>query len=102
MAKEKKKPVLRPKRVKPQFAQCRVYGHSWRPYDVKETNGHYIQVLVCTGCPNVRRDKVSRKTGEVSSRSYSYADGYLLQKGAFNKDVKNRIRLGTIRKGIHE
>lgn len=85
---------------KPSHAQCRAFGHQWRPTTVdkvKGTNGaitRYVQNLRCVSCETHKSVNISPR-GEIYSRSYQYPEGYQV-KGRLSQDEKASMRIGAI------
>ena len=63
------------------FLDCRSLGHSWSQCapDRKPQFGE-LQVFQCTRCLSIRDDLVSSKYGELLSRGYRMAPGYMIPK----------------------
>lgn len=55
--------------------RCRLWGHSWYPYDAELARGGWREVLLCERCTTKRATLIDRN-GFVHSRAYDYADGY--------------------------
>ena len=60
------------------YFRCRTYGHAWFEYDSSGWEARFgVPVtLRCERCGSERRDQVSRITGDLVARNYSYAPGY--------------------------
>lgn len=72
--------------------RCRTYGHAWFEYDSSTwhaTLGVPV-TLRCERCGSERRDQVSRVTGDLVARSYSYAPGY-----QWHRDNDEQVRPTT-------
>lgn len=76
------------------FAFCRgVANHAWKFPPTMEWHGRKLFVtLHCANCGAKRRDHVSAFNGEVESRSYDYADGYLLELNGKHRPPKHTLR----------
>jgi hypothetical protein len=63
------------------FLDCRSLGHAWSQCapDRKPQFGE-LQVFQCTRCLSIRDDLVSSKYGELLSRGYRMAPGYMIPK----------------------
>jgi hypothetical protein len=61
------------------FLDCRALGHAWQQCapDRKPQFGE-LQVFQCLRCLSIRDDLVSSKYGELLSRGYRMAPGYLM------------------------
>jgi hypothetical protein len=65
---------------------CRTYGHAWTPSKVIRTLNsrgkviEYTSLLVCARCETERRQKITPE-GELVRNNYTYAPGYLRDKG---------------------
>jgi hypothetical protein len=60
------------------YFRCRTYGHAWFEYDSLGWTPSFgvPMTLRCERCGSERRDQVSRVTGDLVARNYSYAPGY--------------------------
>jgi hypothetical protein len=57
--------------------RCRTLGHSWDPIPVTEPPAYGVAIdLRCEFCYTIRRDIVSRYSGQVMSRRYIYEEEY--------------------------
>lgn len=63
---------------KPEFGECRSFGHRWRRNGAPVLgDGRVVTVrLVCESCKAERRDEVSLSSGDVVRRKYVLTDGY--------------------------
>jgi hypothetical protein len=60
------------------FIECRTMGHRWEPHTAiwdKDVKAYHV-IHRCDRCGTQRKAWWSR-TGEISSASYTYPDGYL-------------------------
>lgn len=92
--------------------QCRLWGHAWdHTLTVMSRVGRklaYELHLTCLRCGGERRDTVYQ--GVAEKRSYSYADGYLIEGGqkawggrsTFHANANDTLlaRLVTRKKGV--
>jgi len=59
------------------YARCRTLGHSWDPIPVTKPPTYGVAIdLRCEHCHTVRRDTISRITGDLMTRRYDYEDDY--------------------------
>lgn len=78
-----------------QHLHCRDYGHSWQPYSVAEEGRGFVRELICS-CEAIRKDRLDRRGGVVSS-GIDYPEGYLLKGlGRVTGETKGIIRLQSI------
>lgn len=76
------------------FAQCRAFGHAWKPTTVDQyrvrSKRLFVQHLECRTCGTLRRITINEK-GIVYGNNYSYAEGYKL-KGRNSKARNAKMR----------
>lgn len=75
------------------YTSCKLYGHSWRPYDVEVQGYDYLDIITCLTCGTVRKDRIRRTgtfAGDVMGRTYVYPKGY-------HKDKRRRKELRAAR-----
>lgn len=62
---------------KPEYVRCRTLGHAWDDIPVTRPPEFGAAIdLRCIHCYTVRRDIVSRYSGRLISRQYTYPDEY--------------------------
>lgn len=77
-----------------QFSHCRVYGHRWDSIEVEFGTGVIYETLVCVHCSTKRTDRIKRRTGLISGRTYKYPAWYLRQgEGQFGTEERGKMRL---------
>jgi len=60
-----------------EYNQCHAIGHSWDPIPVTRPPSFGAAVdLRCINCTTVRRDILSRVTGQLLARYYDYEEDY--------------------------
>src|SRR5215813_1881665 len=76
------------------FAFCRgIANHAWQFPPKMDWHGRQLLItLHCQHCEAKRRDHVSAFNGEVTTRSYDYADGYLLDLQGKKRPPKHNLR----------
>lgn len=76
------------------YAQCRTFGHAWRPTTVdkflRSKNPVYVQHLECRVCGTEKSVRINKR-GELQKSSYNYADDYKL-KGRNTKTRNAQMR----------
>jgi len=77
------------------YTRCRTIGHAWFDCDSdwKSQLGTPFTVR-CERCGAERRDSVSRSTGEVLNRNYTYPPSYAYARNA--TPTKNDFRLALL------
>lgn len=79
------------------FLACKAYGHNWNPLTVEKTGSVYTQTLKCSRCTSECVQDINRRGQLVSSRRYSYPDGYLFQGlGRVMGDARGVIRVAVL------
>jgi hypothetical protein len=64
--------------MKDEWFTCRAFGHNWKPTTaVRDASWGILLTLSCQTCKTRREDTIDR-IGQVSARSYTHPDGYLL------------------------
>ena len=76
------------------FAFCRgIANHAWKfPPELSHEGRQLALTLHCDHCGAKRKDRVSFATGAVETRSYSYAEGYLLDLQGEKRPEKATLR----------
>lgn len=79
----------------PRFAQCRDWGHTWRPYKAEEyAGGAWDRIMKCRCCSCLRTEELDSRDF-VIARHYEYPDGYLVTVGRIDPEGKAAIRSST-------
>lgn len=76
---------------------CRDYQHSWAPSTGGKEKGGWYRTLVCNRCTTERREHLD-KWGYVTSRSYKYPEGFLVEGGGgpLSQDERGFLRIMNI------
>jgi len=76
------------------FAFCRgIANHAWQfPPEIGYEAKRLTLTLHCGNCGASRKDRVHQSTGAVETRSYQYADGYLLDLQGEKRPEKATLR----------
>lgn len=78
--------------------QCRIYGHSWRPFTATHRPGSYTIYQRCQRCANQRWMEHDERGYPLTPWSIRYEEGYLLHKlGRVGHDGKAVLRMATLR-----
>lgn len=86
--------------LKTDFLQCRELGHNWRPSTAKRVDTYFERTLRCPRCKTDRIEVLSLR-GEILSKQYRYADGYLSGKlGRIVLDGRDALRLESITRSV--
>lgn len=58
--------------------ECRDFRHAWETETVRLTQdgGVVTRTVSCGRCGTMRSDRLVRRTGELRTRKYGYAEGY--------------------------
>lgn len=76
------------------YAQCRTFGHAWRPTTVDKLlckrEPVYVQHLECRTCGTEKSVRINNR-GDLQGASYNYADDYKL-KGRNTKTRNAQMR----------
>jgi hypothetical protein len=99
-------PPKRVSQVSDAHLNCRIIGHGWRYLDAWKEGKGFRQTLRCPGCKTVREDKIA-SNGDVISKKYKYADGYLLSDAGlggarFTSRDRSKLRLRLVEIKINE
>lgn len=88
--------------LRAEYVQCRSLGHSWDDIPVTSPSSFGVYMWFrCTRCTSERRDIISPFSGDLLSRKYIYAEGYL-QNWERPAAQDLRLRLLALRKQQQE
>jgi len=84
--------------LKPDYMECRDYGHPWRPYSARfiPKLREYEQTLRCDRC-GTERFRTLNAHGHIMGTSYAYAEGYLVAGlGVLSSTDRDYLRLANV------
>ena len=92
-------PSERARTIKGEFIDCRMFQHSWRPFDVHLAGPVYVQEIQCRTCKTTKELHIDRSTGEVVKRgAYKYPEGYRVDGGKLTEEERGSLRLISVRR----
>lgn len=86
------------------FTPCRTLGHAWDevPSTWRPDNGLAVITLRCTRCTTTREDVISRLSGGLYGRYYTYPEGYKdaekMNKDAWRKQYLKKTKRPNMRR----